>query len=144
MIKNHTHWLLSLLFPLLCLSGCPVALLGGAAAGTVLYSSGTLTSTRNVTLGQSHRAATQALEDLGVIIVSNEKDGLTAVVIGRGTQEKKISIHLKKIFDDVTEIKIRVGWLGDELQSRHIFATMEKHMFAPLLPEASVVSPSLP
>ncbi len=144
MIENHTRWLVSLLFPLLCLSGCPVALVGGAAAGAALYASGALTTTKNVTMGESYRAAKHALDELGVPIVTDEKDGLTAIVVGRGTENKKIAIYLKKIFDDVTEIEIKVGWIGDELQSRHVFATMEKYMDAPDLPSASVVKPGLP
>ena len=143
-MKNHTKLFSLLLFPLLCLCGCPVALVGGAAAGAVLYSSGSLVTTRNVTLNQSYLAAQQALESLGVVIVTHEKDGLTAIVVGKGTEDKEIKISLKKIFDDVTEIRIRVGWLGDELQSRHIFSKMEDFMDAPPVPLGDVVSPSLP
>jgi hypothetical protein len=140
MLKNHTLCLLALMFPL-CLSGCPVVLVGSAAAGAAMYSSGELKTTRNVTLNQSYFAAVRALEDLGVVIVTQEKDGLNGLVIGRGTEEKKIRVSLKKLFDDVTEIRIRIGWLGDELQSRLVFSKMEHYMTAPPVPQGDVVAP---
>lgn len=119
---------LLLLLQLSLLSGCPAVLLGGAAAGAALYNHGSLTATRNVTLDRAFIASRLALEDLGVIIVSKERDGLTALLVAKGAEEKEIKIRLKKIFDDVTEINIRIGFLGNELQSRLIFDRIEKFL----------------
>ena len=124
-------------------SGCPAALLGGAAAGALGYQMGELTTTRNITLNQAYFAGQQALDELGIVTVTREKDGLSAVLIGRGSEEKKITIRMKKIFDDVTQVGIRVGLLGDELQSRLIFERMERYFDQPTTAEPSV-SPALP
>jgi hypothetical protein len=127
---------------ILGLSGCPVVLLGGAAAGAAgLYNFGQLTATRNATLPQAWQASQTALDDLGIPVVSTERDGLTGLIIGMGTDQKEIKIHLKKIFDDVVEISIRVGMLGDEAQSRIIFERIEKYLAKPA---GTGVAPTLP
>lgn len=126
------------------LSGCPVFLLGGAAAGTAVYQVGALNATRNITLDEAYNSGVQALEDLGVVIVSKEKDGLTGFIVAKGTEDVSIKIRTKKIFDDVTEINIRVGLIGDELQSRLIYDRMEKIFTAGSGRSGTGVSPSLP
>ena len=118
-------------------------LLGGAAAGAVGYRMGELTTTRNISLNQAHSAGEQALEELGIVLVTREKDGLSGLLIGVGAEEKKITIRTKKIFDDVTEIGIRVGYMGDELQSRLIFERMENYFTQPVPGNVSV-APALP
>ncbi len=126
----------------LLFSGCPAFLLGGAAAGAAgAYYLGELTATRNTTLTQAWLASESALEELGIVVISKERDGLTGVIYAKGAEEKTIRIHLKKIFDDVTEIKVRVGTLGDEMQSRIILERIENYLTSP---RPGTIHPELP
>ena len=126
------------------LSGCPAIFLGGAAAGAAVYQAGSLNATRNITLDEAYSSGIGALEELGVVIVSKEKDGLSGLIVGRGSEEKSIKIRTKKIFDDVTEINIRIGFLGDEMQSRLIYDRMEKIFGAGSGRIGTGVAPALP
>lgn len=142
-MKLHRQICLLLILVLVFTSGCAAFLLGGAAAGTAaLYHYGELQATRNVTLPRAYNASLNALNELGIVVVNKEKDGLSALIIGHGAENKKINIQLRKIFDDVTEINIRIGTFGDELQSRLVFERIEKHLSGRMTGEG--VSPQLP
>ena len=124
--------LILLYLPLLVtLTGCPLILLTGAAAGAAVYSLGALSATRNITLDQAWNAGLQAFNDLDIAIAGKERDGLTGEIVGIGAGNTKIRIHLKKLFEDVTKVTIRVGFFGDELQSRIIWGKMETHFNRP-------------
>lgn len=133
---------ISLTLCALVLSGCPAFLLGGAATGAAgAYYFGQRTATRNTSLTEAVRASEAALQELGIVLVSKEQDGLSAALTGRGAEEKTVRIQLKKIFDDVTEIKIRVGTLGDELQSQIILQRIENYLSNP---HHQSIRPALP
>ena len=126
---------------LLILPACPAVILGSAAGAAGVYYFGELKATRNATLPQAYAASEQALAELGIAIVRREKDGLSAILEGKGAEEKTLVIKLKKIFDDVTEIRIRTGAFGDEDQSRIVLERIEAWLQNP---ERTAVRPRLP
>jgi hypothetical protein len=125
-----------LLLPLLGLSllvnsGCPPVIIGAAAgvgAGTVAYVGGELKSTEDVSLDQAWGATQAAMGDLGFAITERRKDVFNAELNARGVEVKKIRIALKKISDNSTEFRIRVGVFGDEAKSRQILQTIKQRL----------------
>jgi hypothetical protein len=120
----------------LCLlvnTGCPAVIVGAAAgvgvgAGTVAYVGGELKSTEDASLDQAWGATQTAMGDLGFAITERRKDVFNAELNARGVEVKKIRIALKKISDNSTEFKIRVGVFGDEAKSRQILQTIKQRL----------------
>lgn len=111
--------------------GCAAAwIAGGAAAGagSYAYIARELKSTEEVSLDRAYQATQQAMKDLEFTITSKQKDAFYGEVIARLASGKKVKVKLKKKSGSLTEIKIRVGTLGDESMSRQIHKTIKKHI----------------
>ncbi|WKZ17779.1 MAG: DUF3568 family protein [Candidatus Jettenia sp. CY-1] len=108
--------------------GCAALRGGGAAAGTVAYVMGELRSMEEASLERTWDAAQKTMEDLEFIVTSKQKDVLTARLIARGANDKKIVIQLKKVSEDLTEVRIHVGTFGDESLSRQILERLKKNL----------------
>lgn len=100
-------------------SGCVVAAVG-AGAGAVAYIRGELEATLDSSLNATVKATDRAISQLEFAKVSEKKDALSANLIARTAQDKKVEIDLIKVGDKVTKVKIRVGVFGDEAVSMAI------------------------
>ncbi|MCF6159345.1 MAG: DUF3568 family protein [wastewater metagenome] len=109
-------------------SGCAALVGGGIAAGTVTYILGELKSIEESSLESTWEAAQKTMEDLEFVVTSKEKDALTARLIARGANDKKIVVRLKKISEELTEVRIRVGTFGDESLARQILEKLKKNL----------------
>ncbi len=120
-----------LLLALLVLSftlftGCAALLVGAAAgAGGVAYVSGELRMTEAVAIETAQRAGERAMSDLKLAVIKRQQDGLTGVIEGRTSADQKVTIKTKRITAKSTEIRVRVGVLGDETMSRQILSRMQ-------------------
>ena len=116
---------------LLSSSGCAaVALLigGSVGAGAVAYVMGELKSTEEASLDSTWQAAQKAIEELEFLVTSKQKDAISAKLIARGATDKKIELILKKVSEDLTEVRIRVGIFGDESLSRLVLEKLKNHL----------------
>ncbi|GAB63849.1 MAG: DUF3568 family protein [Candidatus Jettenia sp.] len=110
-------------------SGCAALLVGGGAgAGTIAYLKGDLRSLEEASLQRVWEAAQKAIQELEFVVTSKQKDIFSAKLIAHGAQDKKVTVNLKKISDNLTEIKIRVGIFGDESLSRLLLERVRKHL----------------
>ena len=105
----------ALLAALVATSGCLAVAAGAGAGATVAYVRGDLDTTLSANLDHSVRAVNKAIEELKFAKVSEAKDALQAVIIARNAADKKIELHLDKLADDATKLKIRVGTFGDDV-----------------------------
>ena len=108
-------------------TGCALLVGGAAGAGTVAYLEGDLESTEDITLNRLWDAVQKAVEDLEFDVESKDKDALAAKLVARSADDKDIRIDLKRKTDKMTEIKIRVGKIGDESRSLKILEEIKKH-----------------
>jgi len=112
---------------LLCLGsalstcGCWVAVVGAGAAGTVAYMKGDLEATAPADIDSVYAAAKKTLDELGVTLVKDSKDALTADITARDAQNRRITIKLSSVTDQATKLSIRIGTFGDEAASRRIY-----------------------
>ena len=95
-------------------SGCLAVAAGAGAGATVAYVRGDLDAMLGANLNRSTRAVNRAIEELRFARVSEREDAFQAVVIARNASDKKIELHLDKLADDATKLKIRVGTFGDD------------------------------
>jgi Protein of unknown function (DUF3568) len=112
------------------LQGCVVVAGGAAAAaGTVAYVRGDLESIMEEDITSIYEASKQALEDLEIEIVGTDKDLLSAVVNGKGAEDKKITIKMKRIEQGrLVKLTIRIGTFGEKTLSQIIYDKIHKNL----------------
>ena len=72
-------------------------------------------------------AALGSLNDLELIPIKKEKDGLGAVVEARGAGDKRIRIKLRPTDTNATEIRIRIGTFGDPSYARQLYDSIRRN-----------------
>lgn len=109
-------------------SGCLVVAAGAAGAGTVAYIRGELEASLQGSYDNIVRAANQAVGQLQFARISENKDALTALLIARTADDKKIEIKITKISDSLSKVQIRVGIFGDEAISLAILDRIKANL----------------
>ena len=109
------------------LSGCAAVIIGGAAgAGTYAYVKGELKATENASLDRVWNASLSALSELEFTVTTRQKDALQGRLVARTASDKRVEIDLKKLSENQTEIRVRVGTFGDEDLSKLIIQKIER------------------
>lgn len=115
---------ISSLFLCLCIAGCaPMIFLGGAAAGIsgYKYYKEVLTVVYEAPFDNTWDASIKALEDMGFTIENQTKElGSGKISTKEDEKNKKVNLTLQYKSPQETEVKIRVGLLGDETASNVI------------------------
>lgn len=124
-IKRYLSILLVLLA--LCgLGGCAVVAAGMAGGGTYAYVSGWGKKVYNVDLDVAYDAAVAACRALDLKIESREQH-LSDAEIRALDGDTDVWIDLESKNPRVTEIAVRVGYLGDKVASERVLAQIERH-----------------
>jgi endo-beta-N-acetylglucosaminidase D len=121
MRKGQIFLALLLVSPVVLVEGCVVAAVGGGAAGTVAYIRGDLEAVEAKDIETVYKATEKALEELGLVVSKKTKDALSAKIIARDAQDKKITIKLNATTEETTKLSIRIGTFGSETKSRLIY-----------------------
>ncbi len=121
-----TKWLAMLL--LVPLGGCAVAAVGAAAGATYAWVNGELKSTLNAPLPHVIKATRAALADLELVGIETRTDKLKGKVTARMADGTRVVIQVKAIDFKVTEIRIRVGKIGDKAVSEQIYRHIERQL----------------
>jgi hypothetical protein len=111
-------------------SGCLAVAVGAGAAGTVAYLAGDLETDVSESIDTLYVASRQALEDLELPLIEGKtrKDALSAILVARDAQDKRVEVRLKSISDTMTELSIRVGTFGDETKAQLIYRQILKNL----------------
>jgi len=116
----------------LILTGClaAAAIGGGAAAGagTIAYIKGELKATAGYSIDETWAATVAAVDELEFIVINKVKDAVSAELKAKTADNKTVNIELKRIADNLTEIKIRVNTFGDEALSRYILNKIQSKL----------------
>lgn len=127
MQKRETILTVLCLMMTVVLQGCLVAAVG-AGAGTVAYLRGDLEAVEAKDIDAVYAATKKAVEQLELDVSSDTKDALSAEIVARDAQNKKIVIKLKSATENTTQISIRVGTFGSETKSRLIHDQIKKNL----------------
>lgn len=120
---------LALLVCAVACSGCLALAVGAAAgAGGAVYVMGKLEEEVNHAVPVVHKAAAAALKDLGLTLLRDDGDKLTAKLESEFADNKHVWVDLESITDKRTRITIRVGLMGDEVRSRKILEMIHKRL----------------
>jgi len=113
-------------------AGCLAVAVGVGAAGTVAYLGGDLETDVAEDIDTLYAASRKALDDLELKVIEGKgaKDALSATLMARDAEDKKVQITLKSISDEMTELSIRVGVFGNETKSQLIYSKILENLDA--------------
>ncbi len=117
--------------------GCSLLVFGGGAvagAGMVAYAKGELSAADEVELDRVWDAAQGAMEDLDFTIESRHTTATSAKLVARGADSRRVTVVLEERVGEFTEIRIRIGFFGDEALSRVILNRMRRRLGVRALP----------
>jgi hypothetical protein len=109
------------------LGGCLVVAAGAGAAGTVAYFKGELSGNFSRDVPAVYNASLTALNDLKIPVISSGQDALSANIVARDAQDKKVTISIKRA-GETTQVTIRVGFWGDQAKSQTIYDKIKDHL----------------
>ena len=113
------------------LQGCVAVMLAGGAAvgaGARAYATGDTEAVLAQDVDQVCDASKKALAALEIPIIRLDKDGLKAKLIARASDDKKITIVVKRTGDRHSKLSVRVGIFGDRARSRAIYDQIRKNL----------------
>ena len=120
--------ILFMMLGIVAFSGCVAVAVGAGAAGTVAYIRGDLEAVESADLNTVYEATVKAVEELDLAITKKAKDALSATIVTRDAQDKKITIKLATTAEETTKISIRVGLFGSETKSRLVYDQIKKNL----------------
>lgn len=109
------------------LSGCMVVAAGMAGGGTYVYISGWGKKVYNVDLDVAYDASLAACRSLNLKVSSKEQH-LAEASIKALDGDTDVWIDLESKNPKVTEIAVRVGYVGDKVASERILAQIERRL----------------
>ncbi|MBU1002974.1 MAG: DUF3568 domain-containing protein [Proteobacteria bacterium] len=118
---------LLVLLSLAGVSGCAVVAAGMAGGGTYVYISGWAKQVHNVYLDVAFEASVDACHSLGLKIQSKERH-LSDAKVRALDGDTEVWIDLDSKNPRVTEIAVRIGYLGDKVASERVLAQIAKEM----------------
>lgn len=101
-------------------SGCVVAAIGAATAGSVVYVRGEIESYFDTDVQNLYDATLKAMGDLKLYVIDQKHDALSAEVIARNSADQKVVVKIDGSDRQLVKVTIRVGFWGDEAASRAI------------------------
>ena len=110
----------------LSIAGCATIVDAGAAS--VAYVRGDLQATLQTDINTAYNAAVKAVDKLELAVISKKKNALDAQIISRTAKDKKVRITLERTEADAAALSIRIGLIGDEMQSRLILDQIKKNI----------------
>ena len=128
MRKKQVFVMVLLVITVGLVGGCMIAAVGAGAAGTVAYVRGDLEAVESKKLEAVYEATLKAVNKLELNVTKETKDSLSAVIVARDAQDKKITIKLNATTEDTTKLSIRVGLFGSETKSRLIYQKIHDNL----------------
>jgi len=96
-----------------CVSGCAALVVGaGAGGGAYTYINGELVRTYPARYTAAMAVCTQLLQDLGMPVKEQSSDGIQTTIATERKDGTPMTIKVKIIGLDVTEVSVRTGVVG--------------------------------
>jgi hypothetical protein len=119
---------LAVLAAAVLLTGCVAVVAGAAGAGAVAYTMGKLEARLDAPFDKVVPAANRALKQLQFADVSERQDALDAILRARTAEDKKVEVKISRVGPDSSNVKIRVGLIGDEARSLAILDKIKANL----------------
>ena len=111
MPRKFLPWILAVCW--WCVSGCAALVVGaGAGGGAYTYINGELVRTYPARYPATLAVCTQLLQDLGMPVKEQSSDGVQTTIVTERKDGTPMTIKVKIIGLDVTEVSVRTGVVG--------------------------------
>lgn len=111
MLKNLFVWIV--VSSAFLTSGCIALVVGaGAGAGAFAYVDGELSRTYEAKYEKTYQTCKSILKDLKQPILEETTDGIQTTIQSRRSDETPMTIKVRIIDPDWTEVSVRTGFLG--------------------------------
>lgn len=113
------------------LQGCAAVLIVGgitAGASTAAYIKGDLEVTLKEDINSVYQACLIALDELEINVIKQQKDQLSARIIGRDAMDKKITLKMNSTNEQLTKLSVRVGIFGNKEKSQIIYQKIKENL----------------
>lgn len=128
-MKNNRFMLYVCLLSGLLTSACVPLIVGGAlGAAGYAYVKGNVVKNLDGSVTEANEAASSALRELDYFITMDELNIENSRIVAEDPKAKQIEISITALTPRASQIKIRVGWLGNEIQSLEILKTIEEYL----------------
>lgn len=118
-----------LIIALMTTAGCIPLLIGAAAgAGGVAWAKGSLEQNFDKTVDQLHRASLGGLRDIKCAVSSDQIRKHLAKIKFKFDDGQEGTINIKAMTERSSQLKIRVGVLGDETKSHIVLNAILRHL----------------
>lgn len=114
------------------MSSCFAGVVGGTVASVVFYKYGDLISNEGAPYKQCMEAVLKSMDELGYTVASVKQSTLwyfQETVRARNTEGKTIKVIVKWKSENHTEIRVKVGKLGDKVHSQEILSTIRQYIY---------------
>lgn len=98
----------------------------GAGVGITAYVNGKLKAHVPQNPVEVATATEQAFKNLDIKQISTTSSKLEAEIVGRNSADDKVKVWADSTEDGGSDLTIRIGWFGDETQSRQIYDEIRK------------------
>jgi len=110
-------------------SGCvPLVVGAGAGASAIAYIKGESIRTYNYSIRDVSTAAQMTFSDLEISATETTIGEIESRLIGTTSKDEKVDIQLISKGDEITEVLIRVGLIGNETASQRIHDKILKNL----------------
>ncbi|MDA8087768.1 MAG: DUF3568 family protein [Nitrospiraceae bacterium] len=112
-----------------CMAACAAVVAGGIiGAGGITYINGELREDVNRSADKTYAATIRALKDLGMPVLEDRHDKLTARVKSRLATGEDVLISIDSVTGSTSKLGIRVGLIGDKYKSRMILDRINSNL----------------
>jgi len=110
-------------------AGCVPLMIGAVAgAGGMTYVGGKLERNVDHDVKHVYNASLKALKDIEVYVKKSTDDAHSARIIAEFADGKKVTVDILALTERASKIRIRIGWIGDEMKSNLILNAIQKRL----------------
>lgn len=128
-MKRRTA-LATVMLSALLAQGCVMVGVAAAGAGSYYYAQGELMSSIDSPFEETWEATMAAVKDLRFNSVEEVHDNLNGKIQAKRYNEEKVQLKLARRSYNRTEVKIRVGMIGDKKKAHHILEQIRRNLSA--------------
>lgn len=125
MLIKHSLLVCILTGLLLAACGCTPSLVGSDSG---VYSVGKLYVADSRDMTTVYEAALRTLEEMGMEITEKAIDVFSAKIVAKGADGKKITVTMEPKPDGLTDLRIKVGVLGNRARTLDIYERIQQNL----------------
>lgn len=127
--KNYFHRFNLVVFLLMAMQGCVPLVVGGAiGAAGYAYVKGHVVKNLDASVAEVNEASSIALRELNYFVTLDELNLESSRITAEDEKAKQIDLRITALTARAAQIKIRVGWMGNEVESIQILQKIEEHL----------------